>query len=102
MRAPRRSDRATGRLNMHHHGRCPHCNSKRDTLLHKRGGAIVVRCRRCVCRWDLQGRLLFYGSHCPLMGYKKPYAKRVTNLSGSELTGREAGTGSAQTQGQLL
>lgn len=40
--------------------------------------------------------------HCPRMGYKKPYPKRVINLRGSELTGREAETGSAHAQGKLL
>lgn len=87
---------------MHHHNRCPHCNSVRDLIGRTAYDRLQLRCRQCLCRWDLQGNLVSWSVHCPRMGYKRPYPKRVMNARVSELSGREAALGSTPVQEQLL
>ena len=52
---------------MNIHGPCPHCRSPLDWL--KLGGqdTVLVRCRKCHCRWNVFGELLRWGKGCPAL-----------------------------------
>lgn len=87
---------------MHHHQLCPHCRSVRDAIWPGSSGRVQIRCRQCLCRWDLQGNLTYFGLRCPLMTGKQPRPKHVMNARGSEFSGREAALVSDPVQEPLL